>query len=163
MPMGFLSKRRQHRGVDAQARREADVGRIRRGIADARAMYRSPDGDFDLRAMMLELYEGAPTRSLQIVRQDLTDRGKGWLEFYEEELAPQWDGLSRDQRRAALEREIALSRRLRAAVASKKKAGDRITVASALSDAKADALACAYDAAYGTDYSERIFLGHRFG
>jgi hypothetical protein len=65
----------------------------------------------DLRPLLRDLLEGeveAPTADVAALRRDGTDPD----EFYERELAPNWDGLSQEERATKIERFMRLSNSL---------------------------------------------------
>lgn len=71
-------------------------------------MFRTPSGDFQLGALCEHAFAEGETRDLEWLRS----RGIDASAFYSDELAPNWDGLSREERGERLDRFIELSREL---------------------------------------------------
>lgn len=71
-------------------------------------MFRTPSGDFQLSALCEHAFAEGETRDLEWLR----GRGIDAPIFYSKELAPSWEGLSKEQRAERLDRFIELSHEL---------------------------------------------------
>jgi hypothetical protein len=137
----------------------SDVDVICGSIAEARehGTFRTGSGDFNLRAMTIDVWEGAPTSTMHDLKQlwrppDGDASGAAW---YEQELARHWDGLDMFQRA----RELEMLVRWRNLMDSVDDSGDaRVVVMRATFAEKVHLLAFAIDVRYGTDYSQRIYV-----
>jgi hypothetical protein len=88
---------------------DADARDFVQDVLDETAeMFRTPAGDFQLSALCDEAFEEGETTDLDWLRS----RGVDARTFYEKELAPSWEGLTREQRAQQIDRFIELSREL---------------------------------------------------
>jgi hypothetical protein len=71
-------------------------------------MFRTPSGDFQLEALCEHAFAEGETRDLEWLRGRAIDARA----FYSRELAPSWEGLSREERAERLDRFIELSHEL---------------------------------------------------
>src|SRR5437899_3518854 len=71
-------------------------------------MFRTPAGDFQLASLCDEAFEEGQTSDIEWLKS----RGVHARAFYERELAPSWEGLTRDQRAERIDRFIELSHEL---------------------------------------------------
>lgn len=71
-------------------------------------MLRTPSGDFQLAALCDEAFEEGETSDIEWLRS----RGVDAHAFYTQELAPSWEGLTREQRAERIDRFIELSHEL---------------------------------------------------
>jgi hypothetical protein len=77
-------------------------------LEETAEIFRTPSGDFMLESLCEEAFEEGRTRDIEWLRS----RGTDAHSFYKKELAPSWEGLSREQRAERVERFIELSREL---------------------------------------------------
>jgi len=71
-------------------------------------MFRTPSGDFQLTALCEHVFAEGETRDIEWLR----GRGVDAAGFYAKELAPNWEGLSQEERSGRLDRFIELSHEL---------------------------------------------------
>ena len=71
-------------------------------------MFRTPAGDFQLASLCDEAFAEGQTSDIEWLKS----RGVHARAFYERELAPSWEGLTRDQRAERIDRFIELSHEL---------------------------------------------------
>jgi murein endopeptidase len=102
-------------------------------------------GELDLRALTRALFEHAPTGAVRRLRE----RGRNGDDFYARELAPSWEGLTREQRAARLERLAELALMAGGAGQLPEDAPDAVLDVAAAVQIKVPLLAWAYDASYG--------------
>ena len=77
-------------------------------LDDTTEMFRTPAGDFQLAALCEEAFEEGETSDIAWLRA----RGVDARSFYANELAPSWEGLTREQRSQQIDRFIELSHEL---------------------------------------------------
>jgi hypothetical protein len=71
-------------------------------------MFRTPSGDFQLSALCSEAFAEGETSDIRWLK----GRGVYAEDFYERELGPSWEGLSREERAQRIDRFIELSHEL---------------------------------------------------
>ena len=112
--------------------------------------FRRASGELDLRALTADVFLAEPTA--HVAR--LNRRGADGTGFYERELAPNWEGLSREERAAKLDRFLDLAGML-AGSAPKDADDESLVDMVATVHTKVLLLAWAYDRSYG--YVDRVF------
>lgn len=153
--MGLLSGRRERKRQE-QVQAEADtLALIHQGVADSRAMHLGADGEYDLRGLVRDVWEGAPTHAVQLIKRSWNpgDGRKTGDGFYEAEFQRHWDGLDQRQREQELLTIIQFMNRFVVADSDDPHA----QVVGSLLQEKSRLLATAYDAQYGTDFAGRTF------
>ena len=85
--MGLRFRRRQ-------ALPNGDATAIAEVLGQSAAAFGCPPGDFDLAVMWGDLLDSGATDDLKL----LAERGIDEAEFYEDELRPNWEGLSQGER-----------------------------------------------------------------
>ena len=96
-------RRWSRRLVDLETREFVD------GFLDeTREVYRRTNGEFDLHGVTEDVFSSQPTTDVRWLR----DRGVKAGDFYERELAPNWEGMSRASRAAQIEMFMRLSNSL---------------------------------------------------
>jgi hypothetical protein len=91
--MAFRFRRRRERAGGAL---EGDAAAVSEALDHATAVYGSDPRDFDLSVAIGDLLDRAPTADARaLVRAGLDDE-----QFYESELRPNWEGLSKGERAA---------------------------------------------------------------
>lgn len=144
--MGFLRRRKEARHADNLAN---DLALIREQIDGKRELFGSGE-EFDLRALVDDLFAGKPVYSIQLLVDTF---GVTEDEFWSGvNLDTQWDGQSREAREERLVTDIRLTNRLHGAEYDD---AAMLKLHAALS-AKVLVFAWDTDAVYGTDYSERL-------
>jgi hypothetical protein len=125
-------------------------------------VFRTASGEFQLRGLCLDVFAGDNTTDLRWLRE----RGVEGEDFYRRELAPNWEGLGREERGAKIDQFIALSHRL-GDVEPEGHPPDAFVDLVATVHVKVLLLAWAYDRTYS--YMDRLFNGplqyqtHRYG
>ena len=133
--------------MDAEAR--AFVQDI---LDETTEMFRTPSGDFQLSALCDHAFTEGVTRDLAWLR----GRGMDSDTFYARELAPSWEGLTREQRAERVDRFIDLSRELGRAQPGGHPPDDFLDMLASV-HLKVLLLGWAYDRTYG--YIDRLMNG----
>jgi hypothetical protein len=150
--MAFRFRRRNGRTTHEQLL-GGDARAARRVLSDTHELRLQAGRDFDLQALVDELFVLAPTAEVQALKE----RGIDAVTFYEEEIAPNWDDLSRGQRSVKVGAFARFANALQGA--DDDPGGLRPVVRTKLL-----VLAWANDAAYDEDYLDRIEKApQRFG
>jgi len=71
-------------------------------------VFRTASGEFQLRGLCLDVFAGGHTTDIRWLRE----RGTDGEAFYRRELAPNWEGLTREERAEKIDQFIELSRML---------------------------------------------------
>jgi hypothetical protein len=109
------------------------------------------DGSFDLHGFALRAFHAAPTRDIEY----LIEHGCDGHQFYARELAPNWRGLTREQRTRKIASFVRFGNLLDHAPGDGDGSGP-VTELCATVHTKIALLASAYDAQYGDSYRRRI-------
>ena len=80
-------------------------------LDETRDVFRRANGELDLRALTEDVFSSQPTTDVRWLRERGTDPG----DFYERELAPNWEGLDQLDRERKIEQFMRLSNSLGAA------------------------------------------------
>jgi hypothetical protein len=130
-------------------------------LEETSEIFRTASGEFQLRPLCLDAFAGAHTTDLRWLKE----RGVDGETFYRRELAPNWEGLSRDERARKIESFIELSNMLGEAMPEGHPPGELLDLLSTV-HVMVLLLAWAYDRSYS--YIDRLFNGplqyraHRF-
>jgi hypothetical protein len=143
--MAFFSRRGNGGGRMLRGSLDGDMRAIDRLANDHAGA--APDGSFDLHGYVLGAFDRAPTRDIRY----LADRGWDGQEFHVRELAPNWRGLTREQRAAKIATFVRFANLLDNSAGDDDVAELRATVRT-----KIVLLACAYDTQYEDSYRRRI-------
>jgi hypothetical protein len=123
----------------------ADADRAEHVLRDTHEIRLQAGREFDLHALVDELFAQAPTADVRMLK----DRGVDSATFYDEEIAPNWDELSRGQRSAKVDAFARLANVLQGAEEDPGGMGPVVRT-------KLLVLAWANDAVYEEDYLDRI-------
>ncbi len=138
--MAFRFRRRQN-GHDAAL--SGDAAAVAGTLDTAVATYSSQPDDFDLAVAIGDLIDRAPTADLRaLALEGMTDE-----EFYERELRPNWEGLSKGERQAKVRSFARFANAL---------GGDAPGGMAAVVRTKLIVLAWAYDRTYDGDLLPQI-------
>src|SRR3954464_3644470 len=77
-------------------------------LEETSEIFRTASGEFQLRGLCLDVFASAPTTDLRYLKE----QGVAAEDFYRRELAPNWEGLSKEQRGAKIDQFIELSHML---------------------------------------------------
>jgi hypothetical protein len=125
-------------------------------------VFRTASGEFQLRGLCLDVFAGSHTTDIRWLKE----RGTDGEAFYRRELAPNWEGLTREERAEKIDQFIELSRMLGEVEPTGHPPESVIDLVSAV-HTKILLLAWAYDRTYS--YMDRLFNGplqyhaHRYG
>jgi hypothetical protein len=94
--MAFRFRRRQGRSRNGL---DGDAAAVSAALERATQLYGSDPRDFDLAVATGDLLDSAPTADVRAIARS----GIGEDEFYEQELRPNWEGLSKGERAAKVQ------------------------------------------------------------
>jgi hypothetical protein len=152
-PVGFRFRRRD-KGDRRLGVKAKDASAVEQVLDEARVLYNGGP-DPDLRRPVLQLFERCPTPDLRELRAE----GFSGEAFYRQEVAPNWDDLSRGERAAKID---AFARF--ANVIARADGDDAAAGMGPIVRTKVVVLAWAFDSLYRDDYLERIVRDpERFG
>ena len=77
-------------------------------LEETSEIFRTASGEFQLRGLCLDVFAGAPTTDIRLLKE----RGVDAEDFYRRELAPNWEGLSQAERAHKIDQFIELSNML---------------------------------------------------
>ena len=77
-------------------------------LEETSEIFRTASGEFHLRGLCLDVFASAPTTDLRYLKQTGVDPD----EFYRRELAPNWEGLTQEERARKIDQFIELSHML---------------------------------------------------
>jgi hypothetical protein len=123
-----------------------DANAVEQALDEARALYNGGP-DFDLRRLVLRLFERHPTDDVL----KLMSGGLSGEAFYRQEIAPNWDDLGRGERAAKIEAFARFANVIAGAETDAATAGMGPVVRT-----KVVVLAWAFDSLYRDDYLKRI-------
>lgn len=121
-------------------------------LEETSEVFRTASGEFQLRSLCLDVFAGAQTTDLRWLRS----RGITGEDFYRRELAPNWEGLPRDERAEKIDSFIDLSHML-GEVEPEGHAPDAFVDLVSAVHTKVLLLSWAYDRSYS--YMDRLFNG----
>jgi hypothetical protein len=125
---------------------------VERELEETRDLYRTSTGDFHLEGLCRDVFANAATTDVRRLRE----RGVDGDAFYRDELAPNWEGLSREERQRRIERFVELSHML-GATEPNGHPPDRVRDLIAVVHTKVILLGWAFDRTYG--FIDRLFNG----
>jgi hypothetical protein len=140
-------RRWSRRLVDEETR-----GFVEEVLEETSEIFRTASGEFQLRGLCLDVFASAPTTDLR----HLKDRGTDPDDFYRRELAPNWEGLSQQERAAKIDQFIELSNMLGEADADSHPPEAFLDIVATV-HVKVLLLAWAHDRTYS--YMDRLFNG----
>lgn len=125
---------------------------VERELEETRELYRTASGDFHLEGLCRDVFAAGATTDVR----RLKERGTYGEAFYRDELAPNWEGLSRREREARIERFVELSNMV-GAVEPNGRPPDEVRDLIAVVHTKVILLGWAFDRTYG--FIDRLFNG----
>ena len=141
------SRRWSRRLVDDEARDFVD-----NVLEETSEIFRTASGEFQLRSLCVDAFAGAHTTDLRWLK----DRGVDGEAFYRRELAPNWEGLAREERARKIDGLIELSNMLGEGLADGQPPPELLDLLATV-HLKVLPLAWAYDRSYS--YIDRLFNG----
>jgi hypothetical protein len=141
------SRRWSRRLVDDEARDFVD-----NVLEETSEIFRTASGEFQLRSLCLDAFAGGHTTDLRWLK----DRGVDGEAFYRRELAPNWEGLTREERAHKIDGFIELSNMLGQALPDGQPPAELLDLLATV-HLKVLLLAWAYDRSYS--YIDRLFNG----
>jgi hypothetical protein len=121
-------------------------------LEETSEIFRTASGEFQLRGLCLDVFASAPTTDLRLLKEQGVDPE----DFYRRELAPNWDGLSREERGHKIDQFIELSHMLGQADGGADPPEPFLTIVATV-HTKVLLLAWAHDRTYS--YMDRLFNG----
>jgi hypothetical protein len=121
-------------------------------LQETAEVLRTPSGEFQLALLCDEAFDEGRTTDIEWLKS----RGIDSESFYARELAPNWEGLTRDQRAQRIERFIDLSNQLGGADVGNEPPGPFLDMLASV-HLKVLLLAWAFDRTYG--YMDRLMNG----
>ena len=121
-------------------------------LEETSEIFRTASGEFQLRGLCLDVFASAPTTDIRYLKKGGVEGGQ----FYRRELAPNWEGLSQEERARKIDQFIELSHLL----GQEEPGGDpsdQFLAIVATVHVKVLLLAWAYDRTYS--YMDRLFNG----
>jgi hypothetical protein len=131
-------------------------------LEETSEIFRTASGEFQLRGLCQDVFATAATSDVEWLKE----RGVGGDDFYRRELAPSWDGLTREERAEKIDQFIELSHMLGGVDPEGHPPDSFVDLVSSV-HLKVLLLAWAYDRTYS--YVDRLFNGplqyrsHRYG
>jgi hypothetical protein len=122
-------------------------------LEETSEIFRTASGEFHLRGLCLDVFASAPTTDLRYLKE----AGVQPEQFYRRELAPNWDGLSQEERARKIDQFIDLSHMLGQANEDGTEPPQQFLEIVATVHTKVLLLAWAYDRTYS--YMDRLFNG----
>jgi hypothetical protein len=121
-------------------------------LEETSEIFRTASGEFQLRGLCLDVFASAPTTDLRWLK----DKGTDPDDFYRRELAPNWEGLTQEQRGAKIDQFIELSHMLGEAETGAHPPDAFLDIVATV-HVKVLLLAWAHDRTYS--YMDRLFNG----
>ena len=143
MAFRFRRRDREDRRLGVKSK---DASAVEQVLDEARALYNGGP-DFDMRRLVLQLFERHPTDDVSRLQSD----GLSGEAFYRQEIAPNWDGLGRGERAAKIEAFARFANVIARAETDAATAGMGPIVRT-----KVVVLAWAFDSLYRDDYLKRL-------
>ena len=122
-------------------------------LEETRELYRTSSGEFLLEALCRDVFASAATTDIRWLRS----RGLDGERFYRDELAPSWEGLTREERARRIERFIDLSNQLGRVSGNGTEPAPEVRDLIATVHLKVILLSWAFDRSHG--FLDRIFNG----
>jgi hypothetical protein len=140
------SRRWSRRLVDDETREFVD------SLEETSEVFRTASGEYQLRGLCLDVFASAPTTDIRWLKEQGVDPE----DFYRRELAPSWEGLTREQRAEKIDQFVELSNMLGRVDPEGNPPEAFVDLVSAV-HLKVLLLAWAYDRTYS--YMDRLFNG----
>jgi hypothetical protein len=140
------NRRWSRRLVDEETRAFVD------SLEETSEVFRTASGDFQLRGLSIDVFATEPTSDVRWLKRRGVD-GEG---FYRRELAPSWEGLTRDERAEKIDRFVELSNMLGRVDSGSDPPESFVDLVSSV-HLKVLLLAWAFDRTYS--YIDRLFNG----
>jgi hypothetical protein len=121
-------------------------------LEETSEIFRTASGEFQLRGLCIDVFASAPTTDLRWLKAQGVDAD----EFYRRELAPNWDGLTQDERARKIDQFIELSHMLGQAEQGAHPPAAFLEIVATV-HTKVLLLAWAHDRTYS--YMDRLFNG----
>ena len=121
-------------------------------LEETSEIFRTASGEFQLRGLCLDVFASAPTTDIHYLKE----QGVKAEEFYRRELAPNWEGLTQEQRARKIEQFIELSHMLGQAEPGSRPPEQFLEIVATV-HVKVLLLAWAHDRTYS--YMDRLFNG----
>jgi hypothetical protein len=121
-------------------------------LEETSEIFRTASGEFHLRGLCLDVFASAPTTDLRHLKARQADPE----DFYRRELAPNWEGLSQQERASKIDQFVELSHMLGDADSSGDPPEAFLDIVATV-HVKVLLLAWAYDRTYS--YMDRLFNG----
>jgi hypothetical protein len=121
-------------------------------LEETSEIFRTASGEFQLRGLCLDVFASAPTTDLRYLKQVGVDAE----DFYRRELAPNWEGLTQEQRARKIDQFIDLSHMLGQAEPGGRPSDQFLEIVATV-HVKVLLLAWAHDRTYS--YMDRLFNG----
>ena len=121
-------------------------------LEETSEIFRTASGEFQLRGLCLDVFASAPTTDIRYLKEVGVDAD----EFYRRELAPNWEGMTQDERARKIDQFIELSHMLGQAEPGGHPSREFLEVVATV-HVKVLLLAWAHDRTYS--YMDRLFNG----
>jgi hypothetical protein len=121
-------------------------------LEETSEIFRTASGEFQLRGLCLDVFASAPTTDLRYLKE----KGVEAEDFYRRELAPNWEGLGREERAHKIDQFIELSHMLGQAHTDGHPPEPFLEIVATV-HVKVLLLAWAYDRTYS--YMDQLFNG----
>jgi hypothetical protein len=121
-------------------------------LEETSEIFRTASGEFQLRGLCLDVFASAPMTDIRYLKEKGVDAD----DFYRRELAPNWEGLTQEQRAHKIDQFIELSHMLGQAAPGSHPADQFLEVVATV-HVKVLLLAWAHDRTYS--YMDRLFNG----
>jgi hypothetical protein len=151
--MRFRRPRRDTRSWSRRLVDEESREFVEGELEETRELYRTSSGEFLLDALTRDVFANASTTDVRWLRE----RGYDGERFYREELAPSWEGLSREERARRIERFIDLSNQLGGVSGNGTEPSPEVRDLVATVHLKVILLSWAFDRSHG--FVDRLFNG----
>ena len=150
--MKFFRSRRDKRRWSRRLVDEETQAFVEEVLEETSEIFRTASGEFQLRGLCLDVFASAPTTDLRYLKS----KGVEADDFYRRELAPSWEGLSREERARKIDRFIELSHMLGQADSGGDPPGPFLEIVATV-HVKVLLLAWAHDRTYS--YMDQLFNG----
>jgi hypothetical protein len=148
----FFRSRRDKRRWSRRLVDEETQAFVEDVLEETSEVFRTASGEFQLRGLCLDVFAGAPTTDIRYLKS----KGVDAEDFYRRELAPSWEGLSREERGHKIDQFIELSHMLGQAESGGDPAEPFLEIVATV-HVKVLLLAWAHDRTYS--YMDRLFNG----
>jgi hypothetical protein len=121
-------------------------------LEETSEIFRTASGEFQLRGLCLDVFASTPTTDIRYLKEVGVDAD----EFYRRELAPNWEGLTQEERARKIDQFIELSHMLGQAEPGGRPSREFLEIVATV-HVKVLLLAWAHDRTYS--YMDRLFNG----